>query len=73
MAQASMIFAKRLKLARNFRHWTMKQLAEKASVTPSMICTWEKEQAEPGLFSAARMAIALDVSLEWLTGRTETP
>ena len=63
-------FATRLKRARNKAGMTQDELAKKAEMTQSKVSTYEspKNKSVPGLDAAAKLAVALGVSLDWLAG-----
>ena len=62
------IFKKRLKELRLEQGWTQKQLAEVLETTNSAVCDWEKGRSQPDLQMLARLAVALDVSTDYLLG-----
>ena len=62
------IFKKRLKELRLEQGWTQKQLAEMLETTNSAVCDWEKGRSQPDLQMLARLAVALDVSTDYLLG-----
>lgn len=66
-------FAKRLKQARQAKGLTQRQLAEKAGTTQNTISTYEKngQKQFPSVTMAAKLADALEVSIDWLCGRTD--
>ena len=61
-----MRFAERLRYALRSRGLTQGQLSVKAGVSPAHISMVLSEQREVGVDVAARLARALDVSLDWL-------
>lgn len=62
----SIIFAQRMKEAREKRGLKQKELAEKVGVTPQTISAYEKTGKVPTLENAISIATALEVSLDWL-------
>ena len=68
------VFPARLKEARVKLGFTQKELAEKAGISAASISSYENETGDkfPPLDVAFRIADTLGVSLDWLTGSTET-
>jgi len=65
-------FGQRLKIAREEREWTQAQIAERSGVPAMMISHYETGvRANPSLATLKAIADALNVSIEWLLGRTE--
>lgn len=63
------LFGARLKLARVGRGWTQTELAERSMLSAAnTICLYEQGRVLPVLDTAAMLAKALGVSLDWLTG-----
>lgn len=56
-------FAIRLKTLRAEKQWSMQDLADKAGVSKSMICKIEREEVQPTIDVAARLAIAFGKTL----------
>lgn len=69
-------FSKRLKEARTGQGMTQKELADLSGVSTVMISSYERTDAvtgkNPALSSVYAIAKALDVSIDWLCGTTET-
>ena len=62
----------RIREARKLRNKSQKELAEIIQVTDSAISQYETSQSEPSIKNLAKIAVALDISFEWLaTGRGE--
>ena len=62
----------RIREARKLKDLSQKKLAENIKVTSSAISQYETSQTEPSIKNLAKIAVALDVSFEWLaTGRGE--
>lgn len=70
------VFAKRLKEARAEKGLTQKELAALSGVSTVMISSYERTDAEagknPSLSVVYSIASALDVSIDWLCGQTES-
>ena len=66
-----MTVGERIRYARNKRGITQYKLAELCDVTQHAISCYENNIWDPRLFNATSMAIALDVSLDWLVGLTD--
>lgn len=64
-------FDERLLQARYMACMTRKELAERSGVSSSTIVVYEKGYAAPLLYNAVLLANALEISLDWLAGRTE--
>lgn len=62
-------FGKRLRSARRNRRLSAKGLAIKSGVAVASIYGYEYGDRDASLSNAIRLADALDVSLDWLTGR----
>lgn len=62
------IFAKRLRTARADAMLNYNELAKKAGTSDATICRIENGKRCPNLMIAARLAKALNVSLDWLCG-----
>ena len=66
------IFARRLKETRQNLNKSMSDLAEETGLTASAISSYEKEDGKtPSLINAQKIATALGVSLDWLSGMDE--
>lgn len=65
------IFSERLVQLRTDRHLSQKEVAEKIKVTLRAYQYYEYGEKEPKLSGLVRMADYFDVSLDYLTGRTE--
>ncbi len=62
----------RIREARKLRNISQRELSEMVEVTASAVSQYETSQSEPSIKNLARIAVALDVSFEWLaTGRGE--
>lgn len=68
-----MDFSESLKRARKLRLMTQKELAEKANLSLPAIKQWEAGRNEPKGDSIRALMNALNVSLDYLTGRTDDP
>ena len=66
-------FQKRLKMARAMRQWNQSELAEKADLPPSSIAHFEIGSRKPSFHNLRRLAIALDVTTDYLLGRVDSP
>jgi transcriptional regulator with XRE-family HTH domain len=67
------VFAKRLKAARELRQLSQSQLAEKAQLQPSAISHFEIGTRSPSFDNLKRLADALDVTTDYLIGRSDSP
>lgn len=66
-------FAKRLKTAREIRNLSQSELAAKAKLQPSAISHFEIGARSPSFDNLKRVADALDVTTDYLAGRTDSP
>ena len=71
--KASEKFQKRLKTARALRQWNQNELAEKANLPSSSIAHFEIGSRKPSFDNLRRLAIALEVTTDYLLGRVESP
>lgn len=63
------IFAKRLRETRQNLNKSMADIASETGLTASAISSYEKEDGKtPSLINAQKIALALGVSLDWLSG-----
>lgn len=62
---------RRLVEARENLRWTQADLAKATGLQPAAISHFERGQRLPSLPNAVRLADALRVSLDWLTGRND--
>ncbi len=67
------IFSEKLKEYRKVKGLTQKQLAELAGTTERVIQNYELAEKKPGLDKLVSIADALDVSLDFLVGRSDDP
>jgi len=65
------IFAQRLRQARKEKKMTQAELAEKIGMTQGGYTSYEIARREPSIKGLVNLADALNVSLDWLCGRTE--
>ena len=66
-------FSERLKSARLLRGWTQAQLAVRAEQPATSIAHFESGSRKPSFDSLRRLAPALEVTTDYLIGRTEDP
>ena len=66
-----MIFNERLKLLRKERGWTQVKMAEKLSVAMRNYQRIEADGNTPNYANLIKLADIFDVSLDYLTGRTD--
>ena len=71
--QVSDIFAKRLKEARELRGLNQVQLATKAGLPPPAVSNFESGPRKPSFDNLKALAAALDVTTDYLLGRSDTP
>lgn len=63
----------RIREARKAKSLIMKELAQKIGVTESTISMYETGKREPDLKTLVRIADVLDVSTDYLLGRSASP
>ena len=66
-------FSKRLKTARTMRKWNQNELAEKTGLPTSSIAHFEASSRKPSFDNLRRLAIALNVTTDYLLGRVTNP
>lgn len=66
------ILSKRIKELRQEKNLTQRQLAEKANTTATSISAYEKGQKTPSIEVLCNIANALETSVDWLCGNTES-
>ncbi len=67
------IFAERLRAARELREMSQGELADKAGLQPSAISHFETDGRLPSFDNLKRLADALNVTTDYLLGRTDQP
>jgi transcriptional regulator with XRE-family HTH domain len=73
MSQNSEIFSITLRKAREGKRLSQTDLAKKAGFEPSAISHFETGRRAPSFDNLKRLADALSVSIDYLTGRVEKP
>jgi transcriptional regulator with XRE-family HTH domain len=72
--QPSEIFQERLRKAREeLRKWSQSELASRAKMPPSSIAHFETGSRKPSFDTLRRLANALDVTTDYLLGRSDNP
>lgn len=72
--QPSEIFRERLKIARDkLRKWSQAELAAKAGMPSTSIAHFEAGARKPSFDTLRKLANALDVTTDYLLGRTDDP
>ena len=67
------IFSARLQSARHLRGLSQSELAEKAGLQPSAVSHFENGRRSPSFDNLKVLSNALEVSTDYLLGRTPTP
>lgn len=67
------IFSKRLKRARELRALSQAQLATKAGLPAASVSHFESGPRKPSFDNLKSLASALDVTTDYLLGRSDTP
>jgi transcriptional regulator with XRE-family HTH domain len=63
----------RIKEKRKQNNFTQKKLADLVSVSPQVISNWERGYTDPDHNDVKRLADALDVSADYLLGKSDAP
>lgn len=72
--QPSEVFQERLKTAREgLRKWSQSELATRAAMPPSSIAHFEAGSRKPSFDTLRRLANALEVTTDYLLGRSANP
>lgn len=66
------ILSKRIKELRQEKNLTQRQLAKMANTTPTSVSAYEKGQKTPSIEVLCNIANALETSVDWLCGNTES-
>jgi transcriptional regulator with XRE-family HTH domain len=66
-------FSDRLRTAREMRGLSQSQLAEKTGLQPSAVSHFEQSRRAPSFDNLRRLANALNVTTDYLLGRTDDP
>ena len=66
-----MSFGKRLATIRKQRNLSQEELAGKVGILANVLGRYEREKARPSIEMATQLADALEVSLDFLVGKTE--
>jgi transcriptional regulator with XRE-family HTH domain len=66
-------FSKNLRKIRREKDLTQKQIAEKIGIAEALYQVYEHGKSSPGLEKLILLADCLNVSIDWLTGRTDNP
>jgi transcriptional regulator with XRE-family HTH domain len=69
----SSLFPERLKTARDLRELSQAELAERAGLQASAVSHFETGSRKPSFDNLRRLADALDVTTDYLLGRTKEP
>lgn len=67
------IFRKRLREAREMRGYRQEQLAERARMPATTIAHFEGGTRKPSFDSLRKLAIALEITTDYLLGRVDDP
>lgn len=71
--EKSSIFSTRLVAARKKRGFNQEELANKAGLKPAAISHFETDSRKPSFDNLKKIADALDVTSDYLLGRTDDP
>ncbi|HEX8575631.1 MAG TPA: helix-turn-helix transcriptional regulator [Flavobacterium sp.] len=66
-----MSFGKRITEIRKEKNMSQEQLAKALQATPTTIGRYERDEVKPSVDVAVKIAEALDVSLDYITGRSK--
>ena len=70
---ASQIFSGRLREARKLRGYSQEELAAKADMPATTIAHFETGTRKPSFESLRRLAVALEITTDFLLGRVDSP
>lgn len=71
--QVVQVFGDRLRAARELRVLSQRELAELLKMPPSAIAHFEGNRRKPSFENLLRLSTALDVTTDYLLGRTDEP
>ena len=66
-----MIFANRLTTLRKQKKIAQNELAKRVGIHPNVLGRYEREEANPSIDMAVKLADALEVSIDFLVGKTD--
>ncbi len=66
-----MSFGHRIILVRKEKNMSQEQLAKMLGATPTTVGRYERDEVKPSIEVAVKIAEALEVSLDYLTGRSQ--
>lgn len=72
-SRTTSLFRKRLKAARELRSMSQADLADRAGLPPSAISHYETGTRRPSFTNLRRLAEAMEVTTDYLIGRTKRP
>lgn len=67
-----MTFPDRMRLLRTAAHITQDELADIMGYSPNAIQNWERGKSAPNIYAVSRLADFFGVSMDYITGRTNT-
>lgn len=67
------IFSERLKILKNKQNLNMVEVAKNINISKQSVFQWEKGLTIPTSDKLLELAILLDVSIDYLVGRTDKP
>lgn len=65
------IFGERLKEIRTEKHLKQSDIAEMLNVSSNTVYAWENDKQEPSMSTLLKLCEILDVSLDYLFGKTD--
>jgi transcriptional regulator with XRE-family HTH domain len=68
-----MSLGRRLKVEREKRKWSQKEVAEKVGITNAVLSNYERDYRDPDTETLKRLADLYDVDTDYLLGRTDYP
>lgn len=66
-----MAFGKRLRLLRNEKNLTLRELEEQTGITYSALGKYERDERQPDFDTLEKLADHFGVSIDWLLARTD--
>ena len=67
------MFGERIKMLREDKDMTQKELGDKLGVAWRTISNWEREEREPNITHVLNLSKIFDVSTDYILGRTKRP
>lgn len=73
LQERTTVLGERLTHARLSKSWRQRDVSTATDLAPSQITQWERGVQVPSIPNLIALADALEVSIDWLLGRTDVP